>query len=386
MKRILSLPLVFLINFTCQVYATEGEKSCAEILVSEMTFLQSFFSQPPTQPLSRVHHVQAVNSDQLIKIAVFPSGTYQTSYDKILREQNYFAVIIDSVTEADISNYPDFVAGPINLYWTQNLPINEEAWIERAGRGAKGRNDIRSALRKTADLRVEALPLTLVDYELWNRELFVPEMQEKRGGMLVWPATGSEFLKKLGARASDSGLVENYQRIFLYDENKNLVAGAILMVSSEKKSLTIRAAVYNKTVRSKGAATRVVREAMALARSMGLEVLSYGTDPNLYNIDVTLGLHNFKASLGFTPNTIPGPNGVVRLQMLKILDTSLTQIDERASQSNSRPPAIFYYGYNQRIGLQPVLFTSDRDRDLKPQSVETPYGIKDSTIVELKSK
>jgi hypothetical protein len=160
--------------------------------------------------------------------------------------------------------------------------------------------------------------------------LYVPEIMSKSGAIPSWPPVaglGAKLNLPLPAKA-DATIVSGVLRMFMFDENNRLIGGALLSVDEVEKTLRLRAAAYEASSRAaRELSVRGIHEMIEVGRSLGIAYLSSGDDPNLYGVDVTLGLARFKISVGMQPV----PSAVGGFQLIKIFDDALERLDAQAA-------------------------------------------------------
>jgi len=313
------------------------------------------------------------------KIAVFRDENYDSNLEHNLITDGFFAVAIKDPKLSDINGHPDFILAPEWIRWLMPTPETSEMWLTSLGSSHdryKLRKKLKASHAQSSDISVEIAPLSVNDYKIWYERLYLTEIGGKEGAILFWPKP--EALSKK-VTVTPSGEVADFFRIFMYHKDGGFIGGALWSISHSENSLTTRAAAFEKKARTKyELAVRGMEEALSFAISQGLKWMSYGTDPNLYGVDFSLGLQRFKASIGMKP--VLARVGSIRL--IKILNKNLSQI--HAVDGEKPSTLIFALGgndvskrimayqdlpprkkrgnmdlmWNQDIGLTPVRFVA----------------------------
>jgi hypothetical protein len=160
----------------------------------------------------------------------------------------------------------------------------------------------------------------------WYRQLYAPEVLSKSGAIPAWPPTSglaAKLLTSLPAQADDT-VVPGMLRIFMFDEADRLIGGSLLSVDESDRTLRVRAAAYESQSRArKELAVRGMHEMIVSGSSLGLTHLSYGDDPNLFGVDVTLGLARFKVSIGMHPV----PSKIGGTQLIKVFADTCRRLE-----------------------------------------------------------
>lgn len=263
-----------------------------------------------------------------IQFAVLPAAQFRRELEDEVRKAGYDGIAIRDPSDLEIAELTDFHLAPEWVRWTMPCPASADAWIESLP-GSDARNRMRRKLRVGSSVRVATAPLSLSDYEAWHRELYVPEILSKRGAIPAWPHVAElsgKLQLPLPAQA-DSTIVPGMLRIFMFDESDRLIGGSLLSVDEADRMLRVRAAAYEAQSRAhRELAVAGMYAMIAAATQQGLAYLSYGDDPNLFGLDVTLGLARFKVSIGMRPM----PAMVGRFQLIKIFDTTCALLGAEA--------------------------------------------------------
>jgi hypothetical protein len=257
------------------------------------------------------------------KIAVLEDEEYNSNLEHHLTTEGFFAAALKNPKQLDIHAHPDFFLAPEWIRWLMPTPATAESWIADLG-SSHDRNKLRKKLQAShmqrSDIRVERAPLTVDDYDIWYRRLYLPEIGGRPGAILFWPKTAA-LAKKV--TVTESGVVPDFFRIFMYHKDGSFIGGALWSISKSENSLTTRASAFEKNARGKyELSTWALEESRVFASSQSLKWLSYGTDPNLFGVDVGLGLPMFKAKNGMKP--VLARVGAIRL--IKILNRDLSQL------------------------------------------------------------
>ncbi|AGF78289.1 hypothetical protein UWK_01731 [Desulfocapsa sulfexigens DSM 10523] len=270
------------------------------------------------------------------KIAVFNDEIYDSSLEHDLITEGFFAVAIKDPKLSDINGHPDFILAPEWIRWLMPTPETSEMWITNLGSSHdryKLRKKLKTSHAQSGDVRVDIAPLSVDDYKIWYESLYLPEIGEKAGAILFWPAPES-LSKKV--RVRPSGEVANYFRIFMYHKDGSFIGGSLWFISHPQSILIIAATAFKQKARAKyELSIRGMDESLTFAISHGLKWMSYGTDPNLYGVDFSLGLQMFKASIGMKP-VFPRYGS---FQLIKVIDKTLSRIDS----ANSEKPSVLIF-------------------------------------------
>ena len=270
------------------------------------------------------------------KIAVFQDEDYNSSLEHDLISEGFFAVAIKDPKPSDINGHPDFILAPEWIRWLMPTPESSETWITALGSSHdryKLRKKLKAIHNQSSDVRVEISPLSITDYNIWYENLYLPEIGGKTGAILFWPKAES-LSKKV--TVTSSGEVVDFFRIFMYHQAGSFIGGALWSISPSENSLTTRASAFEKNARGKyELAIRAMDESRVFATSHGLKWLSYGTDPNLFGVDVGLGLQMFKARNGMKPVLAR----VGSIHLIKILNKNLNQLHT----IDGKKPSVFIF-------------------------------------------
>lgn len=300
----------------------------ASILSTRLTILEEFLPSPPIGH-TRVHFKGLPNERRQVQFAALASSYFRRELEPELEARDFDGIAIRGPSDLEIAELQDFHLVPEWIRWVMACPASAADWIEGLS-GSDLRSQMRRKLRASAAVRVETAALTLRDYDAWHTQLYVPEILSKCGAIPAWPPVsrlGAKLNLPLPARA-DATVVPGVLRMFMFDRSDRLIGGALLSVDEAEKTLRLRAAAYEAESRAAlELSVRSIHEMIEVGRSLGAAYLSCGDDPNLYGVDVTLGLARFKISVGMQP--VPSATG--GFQLIKIFDEALERVDAEAA-------------------------------------------------------
>jgi hypothetical protein len=300
----------------------------ARILSTRLTILEELVPGPRLGH-TRLHFRDLPNERRPVQFAALAASYFRRELEPELEARGFDGVAIREPSDLEIAELQDFHLVPEWIRWVMACPASGAEWIERLP-GSDLRSQMRRKLRASTTVRVETAPMTLRDYEAWHTQLYVPEIMSKCGAIPSWPPVaglGAKLNLPLPTKA-DATVVPGVLRMFMFDENDRLIGGALLSVDEVEKTLRLRAAAYEATSRAaRELSVRGIHEMIEVGRSLGIAYLSSGDDPNLYGVDVTLGLARFKISVGMQPV----PSAVGGFQLIKIFDDALERLDAQAA-------------------------------------------------------
>jgi len=300
----------------------------ARILSTRLTILEELVPGPRLGH-TRLHFRDLPNERRPVQFAALAASYFRRELEPELEARGFDGVAIREPSDLEIAELQDFHLVPEWIRWVMACPASGAEWIERLP-GSDLRSQMRRKLRASTTVRVETAPMTLRDYEAWHARLYVPEIMSKCGAIPSWPPVAGLAAKlnlPLPTKA-DATVVPGVLRMFMFDENDRLIGGALLSVDEVERTLRLRAAAYEATSRAaRELSVRGIHEMIEVGRSLGIAYLSSGDDPNLYGVDVTLGLARFKISVGMQPV----PSAVGGFQLIKIFDDALERLDAQAA-------------------------------------------------------
>jgi hypothetical protein len=287
----------------------------SSVVSTRATILEELLSGP-TAAHTRVHFRTLGPGQRPVQFAVLSASQFRRDLESELEGRDYEGIAIREPSDLEIADLPDFHLVPEWVRWVMPCPASGSAWIEGLA-GSDARSQMRRKLRASNGVRVVTAPLTLSDYDTWHRQLYVPEVLSKSGAIPAWPPVaglGAKLNLALPA-APDATTVPGMMRMFMFDTDDRLIGGSLLSVDASDGTLRLRAAAYEASSRAaKELSVRGIHEMIEVGKSFGVAYLSSGDDPNLFGVDVTLGLARFKVSVGMHP--IPSPLG--GFQLIKV--------------------------------------------------------------------
>ena len=300
----------------------------ASILSTRLTILEELVPAPRIAH-TRVHFRALPGGQRPVQFAVLSSSHFRRELESEIETRGFDGIAVREPSDLEIAELQDFHLVPEWIRWVMPSPASGSAWIESLP-GSDLRSQMRRKLRASVGVRVETAPLTLSDYNAWHSQLYVPEIMSKSGAIPSWPPVaglGGKLNLPLPLEA-DSTVVPGLLRMFMFDEHERLIGGALLSVDAADKTLRLRAAAYEAVSRSaRELSVRGIHEMIEVARAHGAAYLSSGDDPNLYGVDVTLGLARFKISIGMQPV----PSTVGGFQLIRIFDDAHERLDAEAA-------------------------------------------------------
>ena len=226
--------------------------------------------------------------------------------------------------------------------------------------------DYKRKVRKshTAPEKSIKVSLNSLDKSRWEefyKEVYLPWVANKTAG---FDYAGLEFPESVVCGGGD---IENFSLLEFRDDSKQsqIIAGVLLERFRKENILKIKFAAFSRSDEYPKLymSHRAHNEAVKIAESEGFSILSYGTEPNLYAPEgkadmITIGLHNFKASLCFEPVVLNIP-GYRENRLLRLLSKKWKQESE-----------CFFYQYKyDGSGLEVYTYgTQNR--------IRCPYGVK----------
>jgi hypothetical protein len=299
----------------------------ASILSTRLTLLEELVGARVAH--TRVHFRTLPDEKRPVQFAALSAAYFRRELEHELEARGYDGVAIREPSDLEIAELQDFHLAPEWIRWIMPCPHSGADWIEGLP-GSDLRSQMRRKLRASSGVRVATAPLTLSDYDAWHSQLYVPEIMSKCGAIPAWPPAaglGAKLNLPLPSRP-DATIVAGVLRMFMFDECDHLIGGALLSVDEGERTLRLRAAAYAAAARSaRELSVRGIHEMVELGHSLGAAYLSSGDDPNLYGVDVTLGLARFKISVGMQP--VPSPLG--GFQLIKIFDDAHARLDPQAA-------------------------------------------------------
>lgn len=305
-----------------------GITALASILSTRLTILEELVPGVRVAH-TRIHFRDLPNERRPVQFAALTASHFRRELEPELEARGFDGLAIRDPCDLEIAELQDFHLVPEWIRWVMACPASGADWIEGLP-GSDLRSQTRRKLRASTTVRVETAPMTLLDYDAWHTQLYVPEIMSKSGAIPSWPPVaglGAKLNAPLPTQA-DATVVPGLLRMFMFDENDRLIGGALLSVDEAEKTLRLRAAAYEASSRAeRELSVRGIHEMIEVGRSLGVAYLSSGDDPNLYGVDVTLGLARFKLSVGMQPV----PSAVGGFQLIKIFDDALERLDAQAA-------------------------------------------------------
>ena len=245
------------------------------------------------------------------KTALFKAGHYDASFDGALRDIGYHGVAIQTPGAADLERFGEeqgFFLASQRLLWVARAASVEE--YVKALPNSDYRNRFRSKLKRSNELPADVAPLSQETYAPW-REVFLREVAGKPGGVEVY---GADFVEK---EAAEGALDEWQTALFRDPQSGRVVGGALLWKNMwYGGAMTVAGAAYDSAFTKYELSIKTMATALELASKMGLPLVSYGADRNLYGFKFATGLMSYKASLAMAPY----PHG--QFELVKVIDAT----------------------------------------------------------------
>ena len=271
-----------------------------------------------------------------LQLAVVRSAQLDRELELEVRSLGLDGIAIREPSDEEIVARDDYELLPEWVRWVMACPLSTAAWIASLP-SSQARNQLRRKLRASRGIRAEVAPLILSDYRQWYQQLYVPQILGRAGAIPAWE-NPSDFARGVLGRATfaTGGSVQSFLRIFLYDELEELVGGVLVSIDEADRTLRIRAAAFAERARAeREVAVRAMESLIETANARGFWYLSYGDDPNLFGLDVSLGLQRFKIGIGMRP--VPSPIG--QFQLLKLFDDTA----RRVAPEGEPAPGLFWF-------------------------------------------
>lgn len=241
-----------------------------------------------------------------VRSAVFASGCYHPSYEKILREMKVDLLRVKQPNEWDrflLTSTDGYFLKHERVVWSR-VAEKIDSFLEKLN--SKKRHTFNSKLKASESLsaKIGENPLTHSEYQKWfeiyNKEIIQGKARGRANLDSNW--------------AADKDDLQAYRLLSLRDKSTGeLKGGAILRCDNAKNRVQIAYAAYDQNIRDQAPGVRVFKEVMEYAKAKGYVTISHGKDNNLYGHYLSPGLFEFKASLGFEPN----PTG--DLEIIKVI-------------------------------------------------------------------
>jgi hypothetical protein len=227
------------------------------------------------------------------KIATFKAGEYRTKMEPRLRELGVDLIYIEDPGPRDLERRTQadgFYLAPNQVIWTRPLMSAQDYM---ASLNSEQRRRMKGKLKTSQErVRSELGPLTEADFAEWYA-LYDSEVVGRERGRRVIESTWA---------AEKGSELQRYQRLFFRDnESGELLGGVILKVEQKTGQLQAPYGAYKHEARDFNLSIRAFAESMDIGTARGLKRLSYGMDTNLYGHHLSIGLMEYKSSLGFTP-------------------------------------------------------------------------------------
>lgn len=279
-----------------------------------------------------------------INIATFGANEYTPNYEAVLRSMGVDTVVITDPSAYDLElarNDPGFFHKPTKVMW--RAPV--QSWEDYlASLNSKNRNRLKAKLKKSEAVIVRYSPLTSSQFEKWYPLYESEVVGKEKGQRLIDPDW---------ARARENREdIEPYWGTFFYaPESNELIGGAIVKYDKKKGVAMIAYAAYNGNFSQAELSIRTFYEVIEHSRQNGFHQISYGMDSNLFGEHLSMGLMEYKASLGFRP--VPGKGR----ELLKILNPE--KLDKE----------YFFFALNGNEELHGEYFTDN------PHKIVAPAGM-----------
>jgi hypothetical protein len=254
-----------------------------------------------------------------VRSAVFASGCYHPSYEKILREMKVDLLRVKQPNEWDrflLTSTDGYFLKHERVVWSR-VAEKIDSFLDKLN--SKKRHTFNSKLKASESLnaKIGENPLTHSEYQKWfeiyNKEIIQGKARGRANLDSNW--------------AADKDDLQAYRLLSLRDKSTGeLKGGAILRCDNAKNRVQIACAAYDQSIRDQAPGVRVFKEVMEYAKAKGYVTISHGKDNNLYGHYLSPGLFEFKASLGFEPNPT-GDSEIIKVISPDKFDSNLVFIE-----------------------------------------------------------
>ncbi|HXT02086.1 MAG TPA: hypothetical protein VN915_15525 [Elusimicrobiota bacterium] len=258
-----------------------------------------------------------------MKKAIFASGDYKPQYDAELKRLGYDQVIIKTPTRAELKAYTEEDGYHLKSEYERWVMTTRTLDEHKAALGKAQRiRQFENQLAASDKIQTKLVPLTVEDFEKWY-PVYEDEVVGKPGGKRN---IARDYARKL----AEKGKLDGWYGLWYYDpaDPAKIVGGVISKAWPERGMFVMGYAAYRPELKDVSPSVRTFKETMALAKSLGYKVLSFGQDTNFFGYDYSLGLMSNKAGFLLTPY----PEDEIVL--MKMLDASkIAEVKNKAGQT-----------------------------------------------------
>ena len=258
-----------------------------------------------------------------MKKAIFASGDYKPQYDAELKRLGYDQVIIKTPTRAELKTYKEEDGYHLKSEYERWVMTTRTLEEHKAALGKAQRiRQFENQLAASDKIQTRLAPLTVEDFEKWY-PVYEDEVVGKPGGKRN---IAQDYARKL----AEKGKLEGWYGLWYYDpaDPTKVVGGVIMKAWPERGMFVMGYAAYRPELKDINPSVRTFKETMALAKSLGYKVLSFGQDTNFFGYDYNLGLMSNKSGFLLTPY----PEDEIVL--MKMLDTAkIREVKNKAGQT-----------------------------------------------------
>jgi hypothetical protein len=258
-----------------------------------------------------------------LKRVNFASGDYHPQYDAELKRLGVDQVVIKTPSRAELATFKEDDGYHLKSEyerWVMTTRTHEE---HKAALGKAQRvRQFENQLADSDHIPTEIVPLSDAKFQEWY-PIYEDEVVGKPGGKRN---VARDFVTKL----AEKGSLDGWYGLFYYDpaDKTKMVGGVIMKAWPERGMFVLGYAAYRPELKDISPSVRTFKESMALAKSLGYNVLSFGQDTNFFGYDYNLGLMSNKAGFLLTPY----PEDEIVL--MKMLDTSkVASVKNKAGQT-----------------------------------------------------
>jgi hypothetical protein len=258
-----------------------------------------------------------------MKKAIFASGDYHPQYDAELKRLGYDQLIIKTPTRAELRTFTEEEGYHLKSEYERWVMTTRTLEEHKAALGKAQRvRQFEHQLASSDKIQTKLVPLTVEDFEKWY-PVYEDEVVGKPGGKRN---IARDYARKL----AEKGKLEGWYGLWYYDpaDPTKIIGGVISKAWPERGMFVMGYAAYRPELKDVNPSVRTFKESMALAKSLGYKVLSFGQDTNFFGYDYSLGLMSNKAGFLLTPY----PEDEIVL--MKMLDTSkVASVKNKAGQT-----------------------------------------------------
>ena len=265
----------------------------------------------------------AVVSARGLKRVNFASGDYHPQYDVELKRLGVDQVVIKTPSRAELAKFSEEDGYHLKSEYERWVMTTRTLEEHKAALGKAQRvRQFENQLASSEHIPTEIVPLTDAKFKEWY-PIYEDEVVGKPGGK-------RNVARDFVAKMAEKGTLDGWYGLFYYDpaDKTKMLGGVIMKAWPERGMFVLGYAAYRPEMKDVSPSVRTFKESMALAKSLGFNVLSFGQDTNFFGYDYNLGLMSNKAGFLLTPY----PEDEIVL--MKMLDTSkVASVKNKAGQT-----------------------------------------------------